>query len=338
MKARVEPIAQHRDGLSKLLAEAEDEARRQLGHRSLAPLKTRWRAMIEAETGFALQEDSECVGILLYSAEYELGLSAFLSDSSAVKLPRSATISSCYVTEEARRDSSKQERLLLREAIRHLRSLKSIETIAVQIAPQLYELRIEGKLARMGFMNCRRVRMEHSLAGRIPKVSAPPGCRLAAPVTGDQDDLRSVIYHGYFSELDGYLFPDISVVCADPELFSEFYRSELIDHRDSVLARMLEYPSGCVITLVDRDTRTGLIGVVAVVPGMRRKGIARAMLTHVMRALQEHGCQRAALAVTVENQPAISLYRSLGFKEVGPSSSISVWRRSVSRPLMLFPR
>ncbi|GAB4348730.1 MAG: hypothetical protein Kow0099_31440 [Candidatus Abyssubacteria bacterium] len=338
MAACVEPVGQYRDNLSELLAEAESEARERFGRHGVVGLKRKWMPMLEANTGFVLRENSRCIGILLYSAEYELGLSSFLSDASALKLPRSATISSCYVTRDARRNSSRQEKLLISGAIRYLRSLQSIETIAVQIRPPLYEMNLEGKLARMGFMNCQRVRMEHLLAGRIPKVSAPPGCTLAAPLTGEEDELRSVIYHGYFSELDGYLFPDIAVVCSDAELFSEFYASQLIDHRNSVLARMLQYPSGCVLTLADRDTGTGLIGVVAVVPGMRRKGIARAMLTHVMRALQEHGCRRAALAVTLENQPAVSLYRSLGFVEAGHCVSISVWRRSVSRPLMLFPR
>ena len=83
---------------------------------------------------------------------------------------------------------------------------------------------------------------------------------------------------------------------------------------------------------------TGLIGVVAVVPSMRRRGIARAMFLHVLRWLKEHRHERVALAVTVENTPALSLYSSLGFQEVGPNSTISVWRRSVSRPLMNFSR
>jgi ribosomal protein S18 acetylase RimI-like enzyme len=148
----------------------------------------------------------------------------------------------------------------------------------------------------------------------------------------------SIIYHSYFSEIDGYLFPDIATVCSDIALFKEFLSSNSIDHKASVIARVQGYPCGCVIGLYDEKGRSGLIGVVAVVPGMRRRGVGRSMLLHVMRWLHEHHHSRASLAVTCDNQPAISLYRSLGFEEVGPRSTISVWRRSVSRPLMNFRR
>jgi ribosomal protein S18 acetylase RimI-like enzyme len=65
---------------------------------------------------------------------------------------------------------------------------------------------------------------------------------------------------------------------------------------------------------------------------MRRRGVARTMLAHVLKLLKEHGRDRAALAVTVENRLAYKLYMSLGFKEVAPHKPIAVWRRSVSRP------
>jgi ribosomal protein S18 acetylase RimI-like enzyme len=62
------------------------------------------------------------------------------------------------------------------------------------------------------------------------------------------------------------------------------------------------------------------------------------MLVHVLRWLKETRHGRAALAVTVENRSALRLYSSLGFVETAPRKAISVWRRSVSRPLMNFER
>jgi GNAT superfamily N-acetyltransferase len=333
----IEPIGEHQSDLGELLEEAETSARTRFGTRVSRAFMKKWNVMVAEGAGSVLLDGSDCVGLILYSTEYELGFSSFLSAPSARRLPRSATVSACHVLERARDGAAANERLLLRSTVSHLRSVKSVETIAVQVS-SLYEVDLEETLARMGFMSCERARMERTLTNRIPSRSAPPGCRIDAPAIEDAEALRSVVYHGYFSEIDGYLFPDIAAVCSDNTLFREFLASSSIDRPASVMAKVNDYPCGCVLALNDEDRRLGLIGVVAVVPSMRRRGIARAMFLHVMRWLQENRHERAALAVTVENKPAVLLYSSLGFQEVGPRRSISVWRRSVSRPLMNFPR
>ena len=56
---------------------------------------------------------------------------------------------------------------------------------------------------------------------------------------------------------------------------------------------------------------------VAVIPGMRGRGIARTMLTMLLRTLKEKGAASVYLEVRASNAPAIALYTSLGFKEYG---------------------
>ncbi|MBI4830909.1 MAG: GNAT family N-acetyltransferase [Candidatus Lindowbacteria bacterium] len=329
----IEPINSHRHDLKEILNEAEALSRERFGARISSSLLKKWNPMIEDGTGLALLQGSDCAGLLLYSTEYELGFSSLLSPSSAHRLPQSATISACFVLRRARENSIKGERRLVKSAIARLKSDKSIETIAVQIPP-LYDMNLEGPLARMGFMNCKRVRMGRKLSDRIAYGSAPPGCRAEAPTEQDADELRAAIYHGYFAEIDGYLFPDIAAVCSDGALFREFLSSESVDLGASVMARVRGLPAGGVIALSDKGRRVGLIGVVVVVPNMRRRGIGRFMLLDVLRRLKAQHHERAALAVTVENRPAHTLYSSLGFEEIGPHKAVSVWRRSVSRPLM----
>ncbi|UCD57268.1 MAG: GNAT family N-acetyltransferase [Candidatus Hydrogenedentota bacterium] len=329
----IEPIEPHRPNLGELLDDAGKIAGKHSGNHVSSLLLKRWKSTIDSGTGFVLLDGSDCVGLVLYSTEYELGFSSLLSPSSAQKLPRSATIFACHVLERARGQSESNEQLLLQSAVSRLRSVKSIETIAIQMSA-FYRLDLKNMLAKLGFMSCRRVQMQRKLTRRIPRSSVPTGCTLETPTIRDADALRSVVYHGYFSEIDGYLFPDIAAVCSDGTLFEEFLSGSAIDQRASVVARVQDYACGCVIVLSEEGRRRGLIGVVTVVPNMRRRGIARAMLQHVIHSLQENRIGRAALAVTVENRPALSLYSSLGFEEVGPRTAISVWRRSVSRPLM----
>lgn len=327
----IEPIGPHRNELIELVHEIE-KASRFLGDiEQPEALLKKWKMLIADGTGFVLFDGPDCIGLLLYSAEYDLRFSSFLSPSSAEKLPKSVTIFACHVLERFRDKSASKERLLLQSAISRLRTIKSLETIAVQIQ-SLYDLSLGKALAHQGFLSCRRVRMQRNLIDRIPRESIPPAFAITPTVLKDIDDLRSVVYHGYFSEIDGYLFPDIEAVCSERPLFKEFLTSTSVDRTASVIARREGYPCGCVLVLSDEDSRLGLIGVVAVIPAMRHRGIGRAMMLHVLRGLKEHDHDRAVLAVTVENRRAYELYSSLDFKEIGSKKTISVWRRSASRP------
>ena len=55
----------------------------------------------------------------------------------------------------------------------------------------------------------------------------------------------------------------------------------------------------------------------AVAPKGRRQGIARALLTELIRLLHKDGVESLFLEVRVSNEPAIALYRSFGFVQVG---------------------
>jgi ribosomal protein S18 acetylase RimI-like enzyme len=329
----VEPIGVQRRELGQLLDELGKTVSDRLGFRQSWRLMRNWKSLIGKGMGFVLLADGACIGIILYTAEYELRFSSFLSQSSAGRLPQNVTICLAFITKRKREPSAAQETFLLKHVVAHLRADAAVETIAVQLPP-LYEMDLSRPLSALGFMNCNRVRMQRGLEGRIARATGPPGSKLRTPTRDDAESLMSIIYHGYFSEIDGYLFPDISAVCSDLDMFKEFISNNAINLSASVLANVQGYPSGCIIGLVGEERRNGLVGVVAVVPGMRRRGIGRAMLLYVLRKFQELHYEKASLAVTLENIPAVLLYQSLGFQEVEGRSGISVWRRSISRPLM----
>jgi RimJ/RimL family protein N-acetyltransferase len=52
-------------------------------------------------------------------------------------------------------------------------------------------------------------------------------------------------------------------------------------------------------------------------PSMRRRGLSRAVVGHAIAHAFETGARRINLLVYVPNQPALALYRSLGFVECG---------------------
>jgi ribosomal-protein-alanine N-acetyltransferase len=56
---------------------------------------------------------------------------------------------------------------------------------------------------------------------------------------------------------------------------------------------------------------------IGVVPAMRRRGIARALLDESLMQAEALGVRTVYLEVGVRNQPARALYEAIGFEEVG---------------------
>ncbi len=56
---------------------------------------------------------------------------------------------------------------------------------------------------------------------------------------------------------------------------------------------------------------------VATAPAWQRQGVARGLLRHVIALVRADGATQALLEVRPSNAPAVSLYRALGFVEVG---------------------
>lgn len=56
---------------------------------------------------------------------------------------------------------------------------------------------------------------------------------------------------------------------------------------------------------------------IAVAPAFRRQGIAKRLIDSLILGLQERGSHTLTLEVRSSNEPAISLYRQLGFIQVG---------------------
>jgi ribosomal-protein-alanine N-acetyltransferase len=56
------------------------------------------------------------------------------------------------------------------------------------------------------------------------------------------------------------------------------------------------------------------INTVAVEPAYRRRGLAFALLGHVLREASRRGAVRATLEVRASNVPALRLYEALGFR------------------------
>lgn len=77
--------------------------------------------------------------------------------------------------------------------------------------------------------------------------------------------------------------------------------------------------SGNVLGYVGSQTVLGETDMmnIAVAPEARRRGIARKLILSLVQSLKEQGSHCLTLEVRASNAPAIALYTSLGFAEIG---------------------
>ena len=77
--------------------------------------------------------------------------------------------------------------------------------------------------------------------------------------------------------------------------------------------------NGTLLGYVGSQTAAGESDMmnIAVVPEARRRGIARQLVLALLDALAGSGSTALTLEVRASNEPAVALYRSLGFLQVG---------------------
>lgn len=95
-------------------------------------------------------------------------------------------------------------------------------------------------------------------------------------------------------------------------------RSTLVD-ADAVaeLAEVDERVAGYAALLAPVGAPDADVLTIAVAAGLRRRGVGRALLTHLLDAATRRGARRVFLEVRADNPVAQALYASEGFQPVG---------------------
>jgi len=107
---------------------------------------------------------------------------------------------------------------------------------------------------------------------------------------------------------EGYVVPQ----AIDGEMFNARFRRETLDLRASRVLTDGDRPVALV--LVARRGWTARIAAMGIVPSHRARGLGRLALGEVIEDLRRLGDRRLLLEVIDTNEPAVRLYRSLGFE------------------------
>lgn len=159
----------------------------------------------------------------------------------------------------------------------------------------------------------KRFRMETAV-DRLPPVPPLPADYYWLPWDDGLLDLHAEVkYHSFRGEMDTQVFPSLGSEAGCRELMRAIrYRDGFVP----VATWLVVGPDGAAGTvqgICDR-TRTGAIQNLGVVPGYRGLGLGEALVLKSLHGFRAAGISRVYLEVTAQNDPAVRLYRRLGFR------------------------
>jgi GNAT superfamily N-acetyltransferase len=126
-------------------------------------------------------------------------------------------------------------------------------------------------------------------------------------------------YHSFRDELDAVVFPCLGELESCLRLMQEIYDRDGFVPEATWLAQYIGAGShkteACGTIQAIRVSRARAnVQNIGVTPFHRGRGVGAALIVAAMGGLQHVGVTRVALEVTAVNEPAVRLYRKLGFR------------------------
>ena len=101
---------------------------------------------------------------------------------------------------------------------------------------------------------------------------------------------------------------------------------EFLDMWHRLEQLFLVYDDEEAVGMLDLNVKEATIGNIGVAPEHRNKGYGRRIMIYGLGYLKDSGCDSARLRVHVENEAAIHLYETLGFRTVDRMKHLIWWR------------
>ncbi|MBI3409464.1 MAG: GNAT family N-acetyltransferase [Planctomycetes bacterium] len=160
----------------------------------------------------------------------------------------------------------------------------------------------------------KRFRMEIDVQDPLPHVPClPPGYAWAPWEAGLIDQHADVKYQCFFEEIDAVVFPNLSSREGCLRLMRDISTNAGFKPEATWLIAYDGQHCGTIQGVRDRYGM-GAIQNVGIIPEHRGRGLGRALVLQALHGFRGCGVHRVHLEVTTQNEPAIRLYRSLGFR------------------------
>src|SRR5690242_14998091 len=159
----------------------------------------------------------------------------------------------------------------------------------------------------------KRFRMEIILADAPPVPDLPPGYSWLPWSEALLDAHADALHASFRDEIDSVVFPSLGDPIGCRCLMTEISRKAGFLPEATWLVAGPAGPVGSVQGVCDR-TGLGAIQNLGVAPAHRGRGLGEALLLQALQGFRAQGLLQALLEVTARNDPAVRLYRRVGFR------------------------
>jgi ribosomal protein S18 acetylase RimI-like enzyme len=157
-----------------------------------------------------------------------------------------------------------------------------------------------------------RIVMEVDLGWLSAPWEPPPGTRLV-PWSRDRIDAHAeVMARSFDGADDARLFRRLGFKQGCQAVMKEIAQHLAFSKGATWTIEDADGPIGC-IQGVRRDWKIGAIQNIAVVPERQGQGVGTALISAACHGFRREGLRFAVLEVTADNEPAVGLYRRMGF-------------------------
>jgi len=159
----------------------------------------------------------------------------------------------------------------------------------------------------------KRFRMELDLSAAPPPAPLPAGFYWLPWHDDLLDAHAEVKFHCFHQELDSAVFPNLGHLGGCRDLMAVIRGRSGFCPQATWLAAG---PEGCVGTVQGVLDERGHGGIqnLGVLTEYRGHGLGRALLLQALAGFRAAGVRRGFLEVTAKNEPAVRMYRALGFR------------------------
>ncbi len=171
----------------------------------------------------------------------------------------------------------------------------------------------------------RRFRMELDFSEyELARPSLPAGFEFLRWNPRELERHAVAKFNSFRDELDSQVFPCLGDLDGCRKLMVAIVTQKgFLPEATWLIAREPDRRGFCedcgVIQGLTYSEELGSIQNVGVIPSCRGQGVGRAMVLKSLHGFRDRGVKRVFLEVTAENEPAVELYRSLGFRLIRTS-------------------
>ncbi len=182
------------------------------------------------------------------------------------------------------------------------------------IHPNVPEELMEMASSTFGFVRKRRLEMAADLSS-LPESSAPEGSFTTVSITEQSEETLSKLdWDSYSGTVDEGMFANSAE--DNRKMFSSLLSGEYGPVITNA-SRCVTIEGKPVAMIAVTDIGDGaFLADIAVLPEYRKKGLGKYLLTNAMKEAAAARKKRMTLWVSEDNKPALTLYSSLGFREL----------------------